>query len=145
MKPSEIIFEFIETINPPTKNEEKYITVNNRKTRRPMKVKNKNYYQPWELIHNNMYKKRYGISKVAFDYLPPSERALKQKELTKSPVIVSIWNGFKRIDLLNFANELLDRLEGVAYVNDRQVKQVIAFKDDDCEQEYFKVIVEYFV
>ncbi len=137
-----MIFEFETFINPPTKNEERYKTIINRRTKRPMKIKNKDYYGNWNAITNEMYSKRFGMSKDNFDLLAPKDRAKLQTTLSKENVCITIFNGFHRIDLLNFANELLDRLEGIAYVNDRQVKKCIAFKDDTCEKEYFKIIVE---
>lgn len=136
------IFNFMCYINPPTKNENRYKTIRNRRTGKPMQIKNKNYFDPWELIHSQMFTTRYGMSKYQFENLTSKEKIKLQKELTKKNVIVSLWNGFHRIDLLNFANELLDRLEGIAYVNDRQVKQCNAFKDDESKTEYFKIIVE---
>jgi hypothetical protein len=131
------LFNFTSYINPPTKNEEKYLTL-----RTGRKIKNKKYYEPWEAIHNEMFLKRFGVTKAHFENLPKSEIIKLQKELTKKNVIVSFWNGFHRMDLENFKNELNDRLEGIAYVNDRQIKQSMNFKDDSCDREYFKVVVE---
>ena len=44
--------------------------------------------------------------------------------------------------LVIFGMNLLDRLQGIAYVNDKQIKEYHVYKDDECDKEYFKIIVE---
>lgn len=89
-----------------------------------------------------MYQKRFDVNKATFDYLQPLKRAELQKTVTKENVILSLWNGFHRQDASNILTEMQDRLQGIAYMNDRQVKECHIYKDDDCKVEYFKVIVE---
>lgn len=136
------IFNFTSNINPPTKNEKSTITVFSRKAGRRVPIVNPAYKQVWELIHAEMYLAKFGISKQAFKLLPSKKRAAIEKELTERNVVVSLWNGFHRMDAGNFWDELIDRLQGIAFKNDRQVKEYHVYKDDNCKVEYFKVIVE---
>ncbi len=131
-----MIFEFTCNINPPTKNIQRYLGSGKRR------FKNKSYFQPWDLIESLMYQKRFDVNKATFDYLQPLKRAELQKTVTKENVILSLWNGFHRQDASNILTEMQDRLQGIAYMNDRQVKECHIYKDDDCKVEYFKVIVE---
>ena len=109
------LFNFVCCINPPTKNEPK--TVGKRF------AKNPRYHDPWNAISMQLETK-------------------KLKVLTKEKVILSVWNAFKRIDIANFLSELEDRLQGIVYLNDRQIKEEHLYKLDDEETEFFKVIVE---
>jgi len=136
------IFNFTCYINPPTKNEKKYKTKKHRYTRKIINPKNVNYFAPWEEIEDQMYLKKYGINKISFDYLNPIDRAKKQKDLYNKPVIVYLWNGFKKMDINNFVNELLDRLEGVAYKNDRENVLFVSKKLNNEEKEFFKIVVD---
>lgn len=110
------IFNFTCYINPPTKNEPKF-SRSGRKF-----YPNPKFHKPWEAIHALMQ--------------------TSKNIMTKENVIVSIWNGFKKIDIANFLSELEDRLQGIAYYNDRQIKEEHLYKLDDEEKEFFKVIVE---
>ncbi len=111
------IFNFTCYINPPTKNEPKF-SRSGRKF-----YPNPKFHKPWDAIALQM-------------------TTNKCKALTKDPVILSVWNGFKKIDIANFLSELEDRLQGIAYYNDRQIKEEHLYKLDDEEKEFFKVIVE---
>lgn len=137
-----ILFEFTSYINPPTKNEKDKIDVWSKRQNRKVKIINPNYKKIWEEIHSQMYQKKFGMNKAQFKLLKPSERAKLQKTLSEKEVIVTLWNGFHRMDLRNFTDELYDRLQGIAYKNDRQVVQDQGFMDRKSEKEYFKIIVE---
>ena len=112
------IFNFTCYINPPTKNESKFLR-NGRKF-----YPNPKYKKPWDEIQLQMH------------------LVSKRNVMTKKNVIVSVWNGFKKIDIANFLSELEDRLQGIAYYNDRQIKEEHLYKLDDEDKEFFKVIVE---
>lgn len=137
-----MIFEFTCYINPPTKNEKETAEVWSKKKNRKVRVIKKVYSNPWNEIENEMFKKRFGITKEHFDKLHESDKIKMQKTLTKEKVVVTLFNAFKRMDLLNFETELMDRLQGIAYCNDSQIKSFHADKLDDEEKEFFKVIVE---
>jgi len=136
------LFEFTCHINPPTKNEKDKIDVWSKRQNRRVKIVNPKYKSIWEEIHSLMYEKKFGMTKLQFKLLKPSERAKLQKTLSDKEVVVTLWNGFNRMDLRNFTDELYDRLQGVAYRNDRQIVQDCGFMDRKSEKEYFKVIVE---
>lgn len=110
------LFSFTCYINPPTKNESK--TIGRRFAKNPA------YHKPWDAIQTQMH------------------MVSNKNILTKEKVIVSVWNAFKRIDIANFLSELEDRLQGIVYLNDRQIKEEHLYKLDDEEKEFFKVIVE---
>ena len=137
-----MIFEFTCNINPPTKNEKTSISVFSKRAGRRVPLTNPAYTQQWEMIHNLMYLKKFGISKPAFKLLAPKDRAKLEKSLTDKNLVISLWNGFHRMDIGNFWDELVDRLQGIGYKNDRQIKEYHVYKDDDCKTEYFKIIVE---
>jgi Holliday junction resolvase RusA-like endonuclease len=111
------LFSFTCFVNPPTKNEQKYLGTGMKR------YKNPKYFSPWKLITLQMELK-------------------KCKVLTKEKVILSVWNGFKKIDIANFLSELEDRLQGIVYYNDRQIKEEHLYKLDNEKKEFFKVIVE---
>lgn len=139
---SQEIFNFTTFTNPPTKNEKSKISVFSRKARRRVQIVNPAFAKIWESIENEMYLKKFGIHKNQFKLLAPKERVKLQKQLTDKNVVVSLWNGFHRMDIGNFWDELVDRLQGIAYVNDKQIKEYHVYKDDECDKEYFKIIVE---
>ena len=136
------VFNFTCYINPPTKNEKTTISVYSKRARRKVPIVNPAFKQVWELIHSEMYKCKFGISKQEFKLLTPKKRAELEKSLTEKDVRLNFWNGFKRIDLYNLHDEFLDRLQGIAYKNDRQVVEGMEFKDKTCTKEYFKIIIE---
>ena len=136
------LFEFTCYINPPTKNEKNKITVFSRKLGRKVPIVNPEYKKAWELIDNQMFLAKYKITKQEFTLLAPKKRAALQSTLSDKNVIVSLWNGFHRMDAGNFWDELVDRLQGIAYKNDRQIKEYHVYKDDESQKEYFKIIVE---
>ena len=111
------LFSFTCYINPPTKNEAKTLISGKRRYPNPA------YKKPWDAISMQL-------------------EAIKCKTLTKEKVILSVWNAFKRIDIANFLSELEDRLQGIVYFNDRQIKEEHLYKLDDEPKEFFKVIVE---
>lgn len=109
------LFSFTCSIKPATKNEPKFIGAKH--------YPNPKFFRPWDAISMQL-------------------EAKKCKTLTKEKVILSVWNAFKRIDIANFLSELEDRLQGIVYLNDRQIKEEHLYKLDDEEKEFFKVIVE---
>jgi Holliday junction resolvase RusA-like endonuclease len=137
-----MIFEFTSYINPPTKNEKSTISVWSKRAGRKVPMVNPAYKQVWELIHNELYISKFNMSKTAFKLLQPKKRAELEKNLFGGKVVVSMWNGFKRMDAGNFWDELVDRLQGVAYKNDRQIKEYHVYVDETSAKEYFKIIVE---
>lgn len=136
------IFSFTCYINPPTKNEPKYKTIRNKSTGIPVKVKDKLYKSEWNQIKDQMYLKRFGMHKLTFDMLHPSDRAKLQSTLYGGEVTLYLYNGFKKMDLPNFVNELLDTLQGVAYKNDCKIKLQPMKKLDYEKPEFFTVIVD---
>ena len=46
------------------------------------------------------------------------------------------------MDIGNFGMNLLTGFKGLPYVNDKQIKEYHVYKDDECDKEYFKIIVE---
>lgn len=111
------LFNFTTYIKPATKNEPKTLRKGKKFFPNPA------YHKPWNAISMQLQAKRC-------------------KTLTKEKVILSVWNAFKRIDIANFLSELEDRLQGIVYLNDRQIKEEHLYKLDDEEKEFFKVIVE---
>ena len=118
-----LYWEFVCYINPPTKNEKKMIQVYSRKAKRKIPIVSKEYSSVWDFIQSQM-------------------ELRKLKVLTKQPITISLFNGFKRMDLMNFETELFDRLQGIVYCNDKQIKEAHFYKDDNAEKEYFKIIIE---
>jgi len=111
------LLNFTCTINPPTKNEQKYLGSGRKR------YKNPKYFSAWDAISVKLNKH-------------------KLKKLSKEPIILNLWNGFKKIDIANFLAELEDRLQGVVYLNDNQIKEEHIYKDDNAKVQYFKVIIE---
>lgn len=111
------IFSFTCFINPPTKNEPK--TLRSGRKFYP----NPKFKKPWNAIQIQM-------------------ELVRPKQMSKGNIILSVWNGFKKIDIANFLSELEDRLQGIAYYNDKQIKEEHLYKLDNEEVEFFKVIVE---
>lgn len=136
------IFNFTCYINPPTKNEKKTITVWSNRAKRYVKMVVPEYTKVWEQIHDQMYLKKYNVTKEIFKKYTPATKAKLQKSLYDKPVVVYLWNGFKKMDNNNFVNELLDRLEGVAYKNDRENVLSVSKKLNNEEKEFFKIVVD---
>ena len=111
------LFTFTCYINPPTKNEVKFLRSGKKFYPNPK------FHKPWDEIQRQM-----GI--------------VKPRQMSKDNIILSVWNGFKKIDIANFLSELEDRLQGIVYYNDRQIKEEHLYKLDDEEKQFFKVIVE---
>jgi len=80
--------------------------------------------------------------KKAWDAIQIQMELVKPKQMSKANIILSVWNGFKKIDIANFLSELEDRLQGIAYYNDKQIKEEHLYKLDNEDVEFFKVIVE---
>ena len=93
------VFNFTCYINPPTKNEKTTISVYSKRARRKVPIVNPAFKQVWELIHSEMYKCKFGISKQEFKLLTPKKRAELEKSLTEKDVRLNFWNGFKRLKL----------------------------------------------
>ncbi|MBK8396130.1 MAG: hypothetical protein IPL26_12950 [Leptospiraceae bacterium] len=136
------VFEFTCFINPPTKNEKKTIPVYSKRAGRKVHIVSPAFKQVWELIHDEMYKAKFKMSKNEFKLLSPKKRAELERSLTEKDVRLNFWNGFHKIDLYNLHDEFLDRLQGIAYKNDRQVVEGREFWDKKSKREYFKIIIE---
>ena len=56
-------------------------------------------------------------------------------------VNVTIFRAYKRGDLDNFLKIMLDALQGIIYLNDSQITEIHAFRDDDKNNPRVRVLV----
>ena len=136
------IFSFTCYINPPTKNEKEKLRVWSSKKNRYVYIVNPDYRNTWNLIKDKLYLARYKMTYAQFKTITPKDRNQLRKSLYNDKVSLTIHNGFRRMDTSAFLHEIEDQLEGVVYKNDNQIKHVSIDKHDECEKEFFKVIVE---
>lgn len=53
---------------------------------------------------------------------------------------VTVFRKYRRGDLDNFLKIMLDALEGIVYLNDSQIVEIHAFRDDDKDNPHVKVL-----